>query len=92
VRYTCPKCGDEGILEIIYDYSGLRKNFTKTTLKNNTEYSMWRYLPLLPVDDTEKIGPLKVGWTPLYEAKRLEKILEYPICGSRMMVEIQPLL
>ena len=78
VRYTCPKCGDEGILEIIYDYSGLRKNFTKTTLKNNTEYSMWRYLPLLPVDDTEKIGPLKVGWTPLYEAKRIREDLGIP--------------
>ena len=78
VRYTCPKCGDEGVLEINYDYSRIRKNFTKTTLKNNPEYSMWRYLPLLPVDDSQKIGPLKVGWTPLYKAKRIREDLGIP--------------
>ena len=71
VKYNCPKCGDEGVLEIIYDYLKIKKDFNQDTLKKNKEFSMWRYLPLLPVDDTAKIGPSKVGWTPLYEAKRI---------------------
>ena len=45
VKYTCPKCGDEGILEVIYDYINIKKKFNKKILKSNTEYSMWRYLP-----------------------------------------------
>ena len=75
IKYTCPQCGDEGILEIIYDYSEIKKIFTKETLKMKSEYSMWRYLPLLPVDDITKIGPSKVGWTPLYEVKRIREDL-----------------
>jgi len=75
VKYTCPKCGDEGILEIIYDYEEIKKHFTKESLADSRDYSMWRYLPLLPVDDPSKIGPLKVGWTPLYSVKRIRRDL-----------------
>jgi len=75
VRYTCPKCGDEGVLEIIYKYEDMKKNFNINYLKNNNDYSMWRYLPILPIDEPEKIGPLKVGWTPLYDAKRIREDL-----------------
>jgi threonine synthase len=78
VKYTCPKCGDEGILEVIYDYKEIKKHFTKESLTDNRDYSLWRYLPLLPVDDPSKIGPLKVGWTPLYLAKRIRKNLDMP--------------
>ena len=75
VKYTCPKCGDEGVLEIFYNYVDIKKVFTKESLKQNHQYSMWRYLPLLPVDDSTKIGPSKVGWTPLYEVKRIREDL-----------------
>ncbi len=75
VTYTCPKCGDDGIFEVIYDYEEIKKHFSKKSLHNNKDYSMWRYLPLLPVDDPSKIGPLRVGWTPLYEAKRIREDL-----------------
>jgi len=78
VKYNCSKCGDEGVLEIIYDYSKMKKDFNRDTLKKNREFSMWRYLPLLPVDDPVKIGPSKVGWTPLYEAKRIREDLGIP--------------
>jgi len=77
-RYNCPKCGDEGVLEIIYDYSKIKNDFNRESLKKNKEYSMWRYLPLLPVNDPAKIGPLKVGWTPLYEVKRIREELGMP--------------
>ncbi len=78
VKYTCPKCGNDGILEVIYDYKEIKKHFSKESLKNNENYTMWRYLPLLPVDDPEKIGPLKVGWTPLYTADRIRENLGMP--------------
>ena len=78
VKYTCPKCGSDGILEVIYDYEEIKKHFSKESLKNNKNYTMWRYLPLLPVDDPEKIGPLKVGWTPLYTADRIREDLGMP--------------
>ncbi len=78
VTYTCPKCGNDGILEVIYDYEEIKKHFSKESLQSNKDYSMWRYLPLLPVNDPSKIGPLKVGWTPLYEAKRIREDLDIP--------------
>lgn len=78
VKYTCPKCGDEGVLEIFYNYLEIKKVFTRELLKQNHRYSMWRYLPLLPVDNFDKIGPLEVGWTPLYEAKRVREDLGIP--------------
>ncbi len=78
VKYTCPKCGPEGILEVIYDYDEIKKHLTKEMLAKNKKFDMWRYLPLLPVDNPAKIGPLKVGGTPLYEAKRIREDLDMP--------------
>ena len=78
VEYHCPKCGDEGILEIIYDYSVIKKDFNNSTFKKNKNLSMWRYLPLLPVEQSSQPGPLKVGWTPLYEAIRIRDDLGMP--------------
>ena len=75
VIYTCPRCGYNGILEVNYNYEGIKKVFTKESLENNKNFSMWRYLPLLPVDNPSLIGPLNVGWTPLYEAKRMMEYL-----------------
>jgi len=78
IRYTCPKCGNEGILEVIYDYDKIKKHLSKESLKRNKKFDMWRYLPLLPVDDPSKIGPLKVGGTPLYQVHRIRKDLNMP--------------
>lgn len=78
VEYNCPKCGDEGNLEILYDYSVIKKDFNYSTLKKNKNFSMWRCLPLLPVDQSNQPGPLKVGWTPLYEAIRIRDDLGIP--------------
>ncbi|MGC9099836.1 MAG: threonine synthase [Caldisericum sp.] len=75
VEYTCPKCGNEGLLEVEYDYGTIKTEFTKEYLKNNKNYSMWRYLPLLPINDASKIGPLQVGFTPLYDVPIIRKDL-----------------
>ncbi len=50
VDYYCPACGyHEGILDVLYDYEAARRELNAETLAGNREFSMWRYLPLLPV-------------------------------------------
>ncbi len=69
---TC-QCG--GILEITYDYEYIKSVFTKEALAARDDRSMWRYRELLPVEETTPAPPLRVGWSPLYEAPRLAKEL-----------------
>ncbi len=73
--YTCPKCGVEGILDVVYDYDLIGQRLSKGRLAQNPERSIWRYADLLPIADRGLIPPLQVGWTPLYHAKRLGKQL-----------------
>ncbi|MCG2677340.1 threonine synthase [bacterium] len=73
VNYNCSACSEN--LDIVYNYEEIRKTFTKESLSQNKDYSIWRYEPLLPVQDLKKIPPLQIGWTPLYEAKNLGKNL-----------------
>lgn len=83
----CVKCGREyeakpdltncecgGILDIIYDYDYIKSVFKKEDLKTRP-YDMWRYRELLPVEPDTELPPLRVGWSPLYEAERLAKQL-----------------
>ena len=65
--YTCPECGETGILDIEYDYKKIAEVFTKAKLSSSKEYSLWRYLPLLPVEESFTKNSLRVGWTPLYK-------------------------
>ena len=69
---TCT-CG--GILDIVYDYDAIRREFTKETLAARPERTMWRYRELLPVEETTAPTPLRVGWSPLYEEPRLAEQL-----------------
>lgn len=71
--HTCPKCGQKGILEIIFDYRKIKRKVTKTSLMNNMDYSMWRYREFLSVNPGRSSKYLRVGWTPLYKAARLHK-------------------
>ena len=66
-------CG--GILDIVYDYDAIRREFTKETLAARSERTMWRYRELLPVEETTAPTPLRVGWSPLYEEPRLAEQL-----------------
>jgi threonine synthase len=68
VEYVCPACG--GNLDAQYDYERIKKQLTKDSLSSDRNFTMWRYLPLLPVDNVSLLPPLAVGWTPLYDAKR----------------------
>jgi threonine synthase len=69
--FVCPNCGDKGILDIEYDYHAIKKVFNKHSLLKNHDYSIWRYLPLLPVKEEFTKMTLKVGWTPLLRSNQL---------------------
>jgi threonine synthase len=77
VEYVCPHHGDDGILDVVYDYADVHRHLTPEQLAASGERSIWRYLPLLPVDpqvarrlaEGTLLG--SVGWTPLYPAPRL---------------------
>ena len=75
VQYVCPRHGDDGILDVVYDYAFLRAHWSREDLARNPEPSMWRYRPLLPLREDTPVPPLTVGWTPLYRAPRLEQDL-----------------
>lgn len=68
---TCPACGETGILDIDYDYDIIKKNISKTSLRQDHDNSMWRYKALMPLEDREYTDFLRVGWTPLYKSLRL---------------------
>ena len=84
----CVKCGREypaapglttcacgGILDIVYDYAAIRRDFSPKSLADCRDYSMWRYRPILPVEEESAPPPLRVGWSPLYKADRLAQAL-----------------
>jgi threonine synthase len=75
VTYTCPK--DGGNLDIIPDYEAIKKKFHPEDITSRTESSLWRYLPLLPVDEPEGDStPLHAaGWTPVFALPRLAEKL-----------------
>jgi len=75
ILYTCPKCG--GNLDVVLDYEAIRKNYQIEDITSRTDFSLWRYLPLLPVEDPCGEGtPLRyAGWTPLYSPPTLTKAL-----------------
>ncbi len=69
--YVCEYCF--GPLEVVYNYREIKNVFTKQILQNRPK-NLWRYKELLPVDG-EPICGLNSGFTPLFEAKNLAKVL-----------------
>jgi threonine synthase len=75
IDYVCPDHGDEGVLDVIYDYDFISRRFSKESLLKSNDFSIWRYLPLLPVDPRVAAPSLSIGWTPLYHSPRLSSDL-----------------
>src|SRR5512137_1993680 len=75
VTYTCPK--DGGNLDVILDYVAIKQRYQPEDITHRADASLWRYLPLLPVDDPGGEGtPLRsAGFTPLYSPPALIKKL-----------------
>jgi threonine synthase len=78
VSYTCPTCGPEGTLDVIYDYDLIAGRLTRERLAGRRERSIWRYAELLPVMPDGPRPPLQVGWTPLYRTYTLGQSLGCP--------------
>lgn len=68
-------CACGGILEIVYDYEYIKSVLTKEKLAKRENRTMWRYRELLPVEENTPEPPLRVGWSPLYEAPKLAEEL-----------------
>lgn len=71
VTYTCPREG--GNLDVVLDYTALRRATSPEAIGRSSEESIWRYLPLLPVGDPGHEGSVlrAAGWTPLLRPRRL---------------------
>ena len=68
---TCPDCGEKGILDVEYDYDALKKVLTLDYFKNNHNYSMWRYAPIMGIKEDHIDEMLRIGWTPLIKSHNL---------------------
>jgi len=71
VTYTCPQ--DGGNLDVLLDYPALQRSLQPEQIFGGRENSLWRYLPLLPVEDPGGLGtPLRqAGGTPVFSLPRL---------------------
>lgn len=72
VFYTCPNCG--GNLDVIIDFEHLAHRYQPEDITSRSDYSLWRYLPLLPIADPggERTPLHHAGWTPLYSPEILQ--------------------
>jgi threonine synthase len=71
IEYVCPLHGDDGIVDVQYDYDLIGRRISPAALADNRDYTIWRYKPLLPVEPDSPVPPLTVGGTPLYRTDRL---------------------
>ena len=75
VLYTCPL--DGGNLDVVLDYNKISKLIRPEQLYASQEFSLWRYLPILPVSDPGGVDtPIRAaGWTPVYRLLELSEQL-----------------
>ena len=75
VTYVCPK--DNGVLDVVLNYTAIKGTTEPRDFRASNDFSIWRYLPLLPVSDPGYGGtPLRaVGWTPVFTPKKLTRKL-----------------
>ncbi len=67
--YICPACG--GNHQVTYDYDRVRESLDLQRPFHHQRADIFRYLPLLPIDDLSLAPSLRVGATPLFRARRL---------------------
>ena len=73
VTYTCP--ADGGNLDVVLDFGSLATEKIFKQILNSDDHSIWRYLPLIPVENT--VGnqtPMQfVGGTPIFSHPEAQK-------------------
>jgi threonine synthase len=70
VQYTCPSCGLDGTLDVLYDMEKLRKKISRNSFLSGPP-NLWRYREILPVERESSYLPLAAGNTPLYAVPSL---------------------
>jgi threonine synthase len=65
---------DMGTLEVQFDYAAIMREVDPASLLQDTDSSIGRYWPLLPVRNRQSLPPLPVGNTPLYHVSRAAEI------------------
>ena len=78
VEYVCPKHGDMGNLDVVYDLDKIARRWSRKKLSQDHDPSIWRYRPLLPLEPDSPVIPLQIGVTPLYRPQRLCDALKLP--------------
>ena len=73
--HTCPACGALGIMDVEYDYAAIKRRMSREQLSQSKDYSIFRYLPFLPIRPETPRPHLRVGWSPLYKPAGLGKHL-----------------
>lgn len=68
VDYVCPDHGDDGVLDVIYDYEEISAHVDRDSIGLS---SMWDYSALLPISGGVTRPPLRVGATPIYPTPEL---------------------
>jgi threonine synthase len=68
--YTCPQCGEQGVLNLEYDYGKVAAALAQQQPAARPA-NIWRYIDLLPVSPDIVPPLLSVGWTPVYDVPRL---------------------
>lgn len=70
--FTCPACGEQGILDVRYDYEAIATRSIMAS-RSSDSFNIWRYRELLPVSPDLELPHLQIGWTPIYDVPRLAK-------------------
>jgi len=75
VTYTCP--ADGGNLDVVLDIPATAATTSPERISSSRDHSIWRYLPLLPVEDPgfDRTPLRAVGWTPLFAPERLSRMV-----------------
>jgi hypothetical protein len=73
LQNLCTECGKP--LLVRYDLERVSKKLTPESLAASSEFTLWRYRDVLPVNDTANIVSFGEGWTPLLSASEIAKTL-----------------
>jgi threonine synthase len=71
--YVCSR--DDGNLDVILDFNFIKNQVNPKSILDSGELSLWRYLPILPVEDPGGTNtPIHAaGFTPLFSPPELKK-------------------
>jgi threonine synthase len=59
------------MLDVVYDYQKIKLQHSRQELSQSGDYSIFRYLPFLPLNPETPRPNLRIGWTPLYRPSGL---------------------